>query len=89
MPAAKVRRLLAVAARPNIEISGLATTCTVVMPTASTNKAKRKQREKFPSDDAGHETAGKPAVIVKSPDGPPTACTRCGGPTRAAGMGKR
>jgi hypothetical protein len=62
---ANVRRLLAVAARPSIEISGLATTCTVVMPTASTNKAKRNS-VKFPFADAGTNSR-QPAVIVKSP----------------------
>jgi len=39
---AKVRRLDAVCGFPSIEISGLATTCTMVMPEASTNSASRK-----------------------------------------------
>ena len=43
---AKVKRLLAVAGGPSMEISGLATTCTVVMPAASTNRASRNNPNK-------------------------------------------
>src|ERR1700730_13947614 len=62
---AKVNRLLVVSGRPNMEIKGLATTCTVVIPEASTNKATRNNPNK-PCDDAGTNSA-QPAVMVRRP----------------------
>ena len=62
---AKVSRLCAVCGAPSIEISGLATTCTVVMPAASTNSANRKTPNS-PDADAGMNSK-QPAVIVSSP----------------------
>ena len=57
--------LLAVAARPSIEIKGFATTCTVVMPAASTNSATR-NRPKIPCAEAGTNNR-HPAVMVSRP----------------------
>ncbi len=48
-----------------MEISGLATTCTVVMPAAKTNKASRNKPNKL-CDEAGMNNA-QPAVITRSP----------------------
>ena len=62
---AKVNRLLTVAGLPSIEISGLATTCTVVMPAAKTNKASR-NRPKRPCAEAGINST-HPAVMIRSP----------------------
>ena len=62
---AKVRRLDAVAGAPSIEISGLATTCTMVMPAASTNSASRNVPN-MPDDEAGMNSR-QPAVIVSRP----------------------
>ncbi len=62
---AKVKRLLAVAGFPSMEISGLATTCTVVMPAARTNNASR-NKPNSPCDEAGMNKT-HPAVMIKSP----------------------
>src|SRR5258708_10828618 len=62
---AKVNRLLAVAGFPSMEINGFATTCTVVMPDAKTNKAS-KNRPNNPCDEAGMNKT-HPAVMSKSP----------------------
>ena len=62
---AKVKRLLAVAGGPSMLISGLATTCTVVMPAARTNSASRKKLNK-PRSDAGMNKR-QPAVMASSP----------------------
>ena len=62
---AKVRRLDAVLGAPSRLINGLATTCTVVMPIASTNSAIRKTA-KVPDDDAGMNST-QPTVISNSP----------------------
>jgi hypothetical protein len=62
---AKVNRLLVVEGFPNMEISGLATTWTVVMPTAKTNKASKNKPNKL-CDEAGINKM-QPAVMIKSP----------------------
>ncbi len=62
---ANVRRLCAVRAAPSSEISGFATTCTVVMPAASTNSAMRKTAN-VPEADAGTNSR-QPAAMVATP----------------------
>jgi hypothetical protein len=62
---AKVSRLLAVRAGPNMEINGFATTWTVVMPAANTNRASR-NRPKMPAEDAGTNNR-HPAVMTDNP----------------------
>src|ERR1700691_521826 len=62
---AKVSRLWAVAGGPSIEIRGFATTCTIVIPAASTKMAARKVTNS-PEEDAGTNSR-QPAVIVSSP----------------------
>ncbi len=62
---AKVRRLCAVCGAPSSEIRGLATTCTIVMPEASTNRATRKVAN-TPDEEAGMNSR-QPAVMVSRP----------------------
>ncbi len=62
---AKVNRLLAVRAGPSMEIKGFATTWTVVIPDASTNRAKRNKPNK-PNEDAGMNRR-HPTVMVNRP----------------------
>ena len=62
---AKVSRLCAVRAGPSSEISGLATTCTMVMPAASTNSATR-NTPNMPDCEAGMNSR-QPAAIVDTP----------------------
>ncbi len=62
---AKVSRLCAVRGGPSMEISGLVTTCTVVIPAASTNNAMRKTRN-VPDAEAGRNSR-QPAVMVRRP----------------------
>ena len=62
---AKVRRLLAVEARPNMDTKGLATTCTVVIPAASTNSA-NKNNANTPFEAAGTNSR-QPAVMMSNP----------------------
>src|SRR5450432_1125670 len=62
---AKVNRLLVVEGFPSMEISGFATTCTVVMPDANTNSASRNKPNK-PCDEAGMNKA-QPAVMISNP----------------------
>ncbi len=80
---ANVRRLCAVAGLPSSTISGFATTCTTVIPAASTNSAVRNTGNDA-TDDAGMNSK-QPAHIVVSPSAAacmyPTRST-----TRAAGI---
>ena len=62
---AKVSRLGAVSGAPSIEISGLATTCTIVIPAPSTNSATRNSSN-VAVDEAGMKSR-HPTVIVTSP----------------------
>ena len=62
---AKVNRLLTVAGFPSMEISGLATTCTVVMSAAKTNNASKNKPNTL-CDEAGINKT-HPAVMIKSP----------------------
>jgi len=57
---AKVSRLLAVAGAPSMEISGFATTWTVVMPAASTNRA-NKNSANAPWVEAGPNNRHRPS----------------------------
>ena len=62
---AKVSRLCAVDGLPRMEISGLATTCTTVIPAASTNRAVRNMANCAEAD-AGTNSR-HPAIISTSP----------------------
>ena len=62
---AKVSRLGAVRGWPSSEISGLATTWTIVMPAPSTNSANRNTPNV--ADRAAGMNSRQPAVIVSSP----------------------
>ena len=62
---AKVKRLLAVREGPSMEIKGFATTCTVVIPEASTNRASRNNPNK-PYEEAGMNSK-QPTVMVSRP----------------------
>ena len=62
---ANVRRLCAVDGGPSREINGFATTCTIVMPDASTNNARRNAAN-TPDADAGMNST-HPEVIVNRP----------------------
>ena len=62
---AKVSRLCAVCFGPSSEISGLATTWTMVMPLASTNSATRKSPNAALAETGTNSR--QPAIIVSSP----------------------